>query len=147
VLAAAALSCAAALIHVSVAPAHFEEYWGFGSFFLTVAVLQLAWAEMIRRGDAGRGLLIAGAVGNIAVALIWALSRTVGLPLGPDSGQAEGIGLHDLLATLDELVIALLVGAVLLPALRRLEPVLVPGAWVLAAVSFVGAFLGGHGHN
>ena len=49
-LSAAILSCAAALIHAAVIPSHFEEYWGFGTFFVVIAVLQLAWAELIRRG-------------------------------------------------------------------------------------------------
>ena len=145
-LSAAILSCAAALIHAAVIPSHFEEYWGFGTFFVVVAVLQLAWAELIRRGDPDRRILLAGAFGNLAVALIWLVSRTAGLPLGPDAGQAEGVGFQDVLATLDEIGIALLVGAILLPGMRRPAGAVLVAAWILAALSVVGAFLGGHSH-
>jgi hypothetical protein len=142
-LPAAALSLTAALIHASVAPAHFAEYWAFGIFFAIIAALQLIWAELVRRG-ASPGILWAGAAANLAVALIWLASRTIGLPIGPDAGQAEGLGLHDLLATLDELGIAALV-AVGLAGRRTIPPPLAAAAWVLAAISFFGALVGNHG--
>jgi hypothetical protein len=145
-LSAAILSCAAALIHAAVIPSHFEEYWGFGTFFVVVAILQLAWAELVRRGDPDRRILILGAVGNLLVALIWLVSRTVGLPFGPGAGQAEGVGFQDVLATLDEIGIALLVAAILLPGMRRPSGAVLALAWTLAALSIVGAFLGGHTH-
>jgi hypothetical protein len=141
--AAAALSLTAALIHASVAPAHFAEYWAFGLFFLVVSALQLTWAELVRRGTSRRVLWI-GAAGNLVVAVIWLVSRTAGLPDGPEAGQAEGVGLHDLLATVDELGIAALVAITV--AGRRAAPApLVAAAWAVAAISFVGAFLGDHG--
>jgi hypothetical protein len=144
--AAAALSVTAALIHFSVAPAHFGEYWGFGAFFAVVAVLQLGWAELVRRGTASERLLALGAAGNLAVAVVWLLSRSVGLPIGPDAGQAEGVGIHDALATLDEIGIALLVAVLLLARQPRVpHPWLLGAAWALAGISFVGAFVGGHG--
>lgn len=145
VTAAAALSFSAALIHFSVAPAHFREYWGFGVFFVVVAALQLGWAELARRyGPDARPLLV-GLVGNLAVAALWLASRTVGLPVGPEAGQAEGLGLHDVLATLDELGIAALCALLLTSRGRRAAPewVAIP-ALALAAISFVGAFLGSH---
>jgi len=145
-LSAAILSCAAALIHAAVIPSHFEEYWGFGTFFVVVAILQLVWAELVRRGNPDRRILVAGAFGNLAVALIWLVSRTAGLPFGPGAGQAEGVGFQDVLATLDEIGIALLVGAILLPGMRRPSQAILAGAWILAALSVVGAFLGGHSH-
>ena len=37
VYAAAALSLAAALVHLWVAPGHFELWWGYGAFFLAAA--------------------------------------------------------------------------------------------------------------
>ena len=143
--AAAALSFCAALIHASVAPAHFGEYWGFGVFFVVIGGLQLVWAELVRRGDADRRLLLLAVAGNLAVAVVWLISRTVGLPIGPQSGQAEGVGLHDVLATLDELTIALVVLVALAGdrAGASRGPVRAL-AWGLAVVSFVGAFLGSH---
>ncbi len=38
--AAAALSLVAALEHLWVVPQHFEEWWGYGAFFLASAVAQ-----------------------------------------------------------------------------------------------------------
>jgi hypothetical protein len=35
---AAALSLLAAAIHLWVAPEHFEEWWGYGAFFVVLAV-------------------------------------------------------------------------------------------------------------
>jgi hypothetical protein len=144
--AAAALSFTAALIHASVAPAHFTEYWGFGLFFVVVAALQLIWAGMAGFGYAERRFLVLGAIGNLAVALVWLASRTVGIPIGPGAGQAEGLGLHDAVASLDELAIAALVDSVLLSTKGRgARSWLLDAAWALAGISFVGAFLGGHG--
>jgi hypothetical protein len=142
-LPAAGLSFTAALIHATVAPAHFAEYWAFGIFFAVIAALQLIWAELARRGASPR-ILWAGAAANLAVALIWLASRTIGLPIGPDAGQAEGLGLHDLLATLDELGIATLV-AIGLAGRRTIPASLTTAAWVLAAISFFGALIGNHG--
>jgi hypothetical protein len=144
-LPAAALSFTAVLIHASVAPAHFREYWGFGIFFVVVGALQLGWAELVRRGAADRRLLVLGAVGNLAVAVVWLISRTVGLPVGPEIGQAEGVGLHDVLATADEIVLALIVGLCLAGSRARgVRELLGKAGWALAGVSFVGAFLGNH---
>jgi hypothetical protein len=37
--AAVALSLLAALIHLRVIPEHFEEWWGYGTFFLVCAIV------------------------------------------------------------------------------------------------------------
>ena len=104
--------------------------------------LQLAWAEAVRRRPGDRRLLAAGAAGNLAVAGVWAMSRVVGVPVGPERFEAEPVGLKDVLATLDELAIAALVALLLL---RRGEsPAVVACAWVLVVVSVLAAFLGGH---
>jgi hypothetical protein len=50
--------------------------------------------------------LIAGAVGNAAVVGVWVLSRTVGLPVGPDAGTPEAVGGLDGLGTVFEVLIA-----------------------------------------
>lgn len=46
-LAVAVASAGAATIHFAVIAQHLEEYWLFGSFFVGVAVLQLAWALLV----------------------------------------------------------------------------------------------------
>ena len=124
-----------------IAP-HFREYWLFGLLFAIVAPLQLAWAELVRRRPDDRRLLIAGAIGNLGVAAVWVASRTTGLPIGPHPGEPEPVGIKDLLASYDELLLAVVV-AVLLT--RSAATWLVPIAWTLAGVSIVSAFVpGGH---
>ena len=75
-----------------------------GLFFVLVATLQLAWGAAILVGGSKR-LYAGGAVGNALVLGIWALSRTTGLPFGPDPGIPEPIGLMDGLATVYEAVV------------------------------------------
>ena len=131
----------AGLIHASVTVAHVREYWLFGLLFAIVAPSQVVWAALVQRRPADRRLLIAGAVANVAVAAVWLVSRTTGLPIGPHAGTPEAVGVKDVLATADELGLALVVAA----ALVRLDP---PGlgalAWTLAGASALGALLPGH---
>ena len=96
----------------------------------------------MRRHPDHRRLLVAGAAGNSALAIVWVLSRTTGLPIGPHPGEPEPVGIKDMLATYDELLLAIVV-AVLLT--RTAAAWLVPIAWTLAGVSIVSAFVpGGH---
>lgn len=133
------------MIHGSVIASHFREYWLFGLFFLLVTPLQIAWAEGVRREPTDRRLLAWGAWGNLAVVLIWLVSRLVGLPFGPQPFQPEAISAKDLLATYDEIAIVVLVATLLLRGGSRPAPQwCVAGAWVLVAISAVAAFIGGH---
>lgn len=105
---AAVLSGAAAAAHLSVARLHFDEYWLFGVGFIVSGVLQLGWAIVIWRRGGDRRLLVAGLVLQLGIALVWVVSRTVGLPYGPHAGRAESVGALDAQCTLDELLIVLL---------------------------------------
>jgi hypothetical protein len=42
---------------------------------------------------------------NVPIVLLWVWSRTLGLPFGPEAGEAEAIGIADALCTLTEIVI------------------------------------------
>jgi hypothetical protein len=53
-----------------------------------------------------RGVLLAGAIVNLGVAAAWALSRTLGMPVGPEPWTPEAVGVADVTATLFELAIA-----------------------------------------
>ena len=142
----AALSFGAALIHASVIAIHFREYWLFGVLFAITAVGQFIWAGLVWTRPASPRLLAAGAVANLAVAIVWLASRTAGLPIGPDQGEREAVGIHDVLATTDELALAGLVAwALLAPARTEAAGGALAIAWTLAAASVVAAFLGGHG--
>ena len=146
--AAAALTFGAALVHGSVMATHFREWFLFGLFFAIVTPLQLAWsAAVVRRAGPLRTVLVAGAVASVGIVVLWLVTRTVGLPFGPDIGQAEKIGVKDVLASLDELGTAALVWIALRPGEpgRRVTAAAEVGAWGLVSISLVGALLGG-GH-
>ena len=93
---AAVATAAAAGAHFAVAPEHFHEWWGFGTFFVVVGVAQLAWAASPSNAAIGIG-------GNTALVVLWALSRTTGLPFGPGAGTPEAIGPVDLASVLFQL--------------------------------------------
>jgi MFS family permease len=119
VCAAAALSLVAGLVHLWVAPEHFEEWWGYGAFFLVGAAAQLLYAPLVLRWPT-RAVLIAGIAGNLAIVALYLLTRTVGIPLlGPEAGVVEGIGFADVCATTSELGIGVALGAALL---RQIAP-------------------------
>ena len=45
--AAAALSLLAGLIHLWVTPEHFEEWWGYGDFFLVAGAAQILYVPIV----------------------------------------------------------------------------------------------------
>ncbi len=95
----------AALIHVMAASHHFSEWWLFGTGFVVMAVVQAACAIEFER-SASRAPRAAGRTGRQrADRLLWVWSRTLGLPIGPESGEAEAVGVADTLCTVTELVI------------------------------------------
>jgi hypothetical protein len=54
-------------------------------------------------------------VASLAVVAVWVISRTVGLPVGPWAGRPEPFGIADITASVDELVLAGLIFAMLRP--------------------------------
>jgi hypothetical protein len=94
----AALSAGAGAIHFAVAGGHFDVGWWHGFFFAVVAWLQLSWAAAIVVRPT-RPLLAAGVIINTGVIITWAMSRTVGVPIGPDAWTSEPVSLADGLAT------------------------------------------------
>ena len=128
---AAALSLLAAAIHLSVTPVHLEEWWGYGAFFAVLAVAQGTYGlGLLRRPS--RAFLLLGAAGNLAVAILWLVTRTTGIPLlGPHAGEVEGVGVPDLACALAEVGIAAGLGALAmrgLPTEGRIQVVVVAAA-------------------
>jgi len=101
--AAAGLSVVAGLLHLAVMPEHFEEWLGYGLFFLAVALAQLAYPVPLLRRPSSRAVLVAGIVGNALIIGLWAVTRTIGVPLGPEAGEVEAVGLVDSVSKLVEL--------------------------------------------
>jgi hypothetical protein len=145
---AAAVSVSSAVIHVSASVHHFSEYWLFGTLFLVAAAAEIAWSARVWRHDSP-ALLVAGAVLQLGVVAVWVWSRTMGLPIGPDAGEAERIGALDVQSTVDELLTVLLV-ALLLPRLSLgRSRALVTAVEVLAILALPASFLiagSGAGH-
>jgi hypothetical protein len=147
---AAVLAIAAGLIHAVAAVGH-ADYPLFAGFFALLALAQCIWGALVHRG-AGRRLLVAGAWGSAAVALLWLVTRTVGLPFGPEAGGPESAGALDVLATVDELMVVAIVAA--LVRLPRLRPRVVSAAarvgpalgMTLAMLSLLSLTLGAHAH-
>jgi hypothetical protein len=112
---AAALSLAAAGMHLLVLEPHRQEWWAYGVFFLASAVGQTALAVVILRRTPP-WLVVTGIVGNLAIVVMYVLSRTNGVPLGPHAGRPEPAGLLDITCTAAEVgLIVVLLG--LLPTL------------------------------
>src|SRR5689334_16458020 len=78
----AILNLGAAAIHCAVVPQHLQEYLPFGIFFLLAAAAQLL-LTIVAPIRPGRRLFAIGAGGTAGMLLLWLVSRTAGLPLGP----------------------------------------------------------------
>lgn len=105
--AAAILSLGAAAIHFGVAPSHFAEHPAFLAAFVVMGVLQIGWAMALRERPT-RGVLLAGAALNAVIVILWLVTRTTGLPFGPDAGTPESVGVPDATATAFELIVVAL---------------------------------------
>ena len=58
-----------------------------------------------------RIVLLAGIAGNLAIVVLYLLTRTVGIPLfGPGAGEVEGVSFIGLCATTSEVGIAVALG-------------------------------------
>ena len=127
----AALSLLAAAIHLWVMREHLEEWWGYGAFFLVLAVAQGMYGIGLLRWPP-RPFLLLGVAGNLAVAILWLVTRTTGIPLlGPHAGEVEGVGVLDLACTLAEVGIVTGLGVLAmrdLPTEGRIQVVVVTAA-------------------
>jgi hypothetical protein len=138
----AALSVGAAAIHFAVTFEHFSEYSLYGVFFLILAWAQLLWpvvlialpflswapararparypAGWLRSGltpPAARRTAVwlwLGIVGNVGVLAVYFSSRSIGLPIGPDTTSVEAWGGLDLVCAIEEILLVVIAAAVL----------------------------------
>jgi hypothetical protein len=121
-----AISACAGVIHAKAMFDHATHYWLFGVFFGALTYAQVGWAAWIYRRSEDRRTWMPVAVGSLAVVAIWIVSRTVGLPFGPWAGRPEPLGLADVAASIDELVLTGLVVAMLRP-----------GRWIAARFAWL----------
>ena len=107
-------SLAAGVIHAVAVPEHLRESLLFGTFFVVIAAFQIGWGGMFQDGvDPGRRFLTTGVVVNAGLVVLWIVSRTVGVPVGPEPWMPEPKGALDVAATTLELVFV--AAALLLP--------------------------------
>lgn len=83
-------SVGAAVIHVALAPAHWNHWMPSGVFFASIAAFQFLWG-LLAWWRTNTLLLVAGVAANVASAALWVMSRTAGAPFGPSSGQPEAV--------------------------------------------------------
>jgi hypothetical protein len=149
-LALAGLAATAGVIHFVAMVEHLGIDWHVGLFFGLVGAGQLAAGQRIYRNAGSERLLKLVALGSVAVGLLWVVSRTVGVPFGPEAGKVSKVGVGDSLATLLEFTFAGLAGLIL----RRGEQSV---AWLssglgirltfaLLTLALMMAALGGHQH-
>ena len=140
---AIALSWTAGGVHVAACSWHLNEYLPFAVAFAVLAVVQLGWGALAYRRPS-RTVLLAGALLSVGTVGVWLLSRTTGLPLGPEPWQPEPWGLPDTVASADELT---LVALLLVAPLRRVaRGALVALGVVLILLSSMTLVSGGHVH-
>jgi hypothetical protein len=129
---AAALSLLATIIHLWVMPEHFEEWSGYGTFFVVVVLAQGLYASCLLRRRVAPSL---GVAGNLTIVILWLVTRTSGIPLlGPHAGDVEEVGALDLFCTLAEVCVVFGLGALAMKDLvteSRIQVVVVLGVSAL----------------
>lgn len=117
-LAVAGLTAVAAGVHAYVVPEHFEEWWLFGLFFAGVAFAQgVSAAAVLRRPTP---LLLAIGIALSAGLLgLWALSRTTGIPIGPEPWHTHPTELLDVVAGVAEVGVVVVAARMLRPSTGR----------------------------
>jgi hypothetical protein len=120
---AVVLSLYASLLHNWVLPEHYREWWGYGLFFFVCTAAQAFYAGAILFWPR-RPVYVLGILGTAAVLVLYAVTRTLGVPLvGPYSGHVEPVGFTDLLAAAVEVaLIAVLVCLVARPSASPPRP-------------------------
>jgi hypothetical protein len=102
----AVISLGAAAIHFAVMPEHVAEWWAFGAFFAALGWFQALWSIGYLAQPSERLAWVAIVI-NLATVLVWAWSRTLGLPIGPDPGVPEAIGAADVVASALEMLLVI----------------------------------------
>jgi hypothetical protein len=147
------LAAAAGLIHAKAFIDHAPHYWLYGVFFGVLAYAQVFWAWVVYRRPRERRWLMPAAVISLAVVALWIVTRSVGLPFGPWSGRPEPLAITDITASVNELLLAGLVIAIVHPAgrvaarLRWLDGAnCVRLGSMLMALSLLAVLVGNHSH-
>lgn len=91
-------------MHLAYWESHWDQWWGYGLFFVATGAGQaLLAAALVRRP--GRAVVLAASPTTWGIVDMYAMSRTVGVPVGPLAGVAERAGTIDLAVTALEIVV------------------------------------------
>jgi hypothetical protein len=120
--------------HGLVTQQHFQEWWGYGVFFLATAICLIGFGLALitdaidpryMPGDVNRArrlMYSVGAIGIMGILGLYVVTRTTGIPLGPGFGSVESVGVIDLLAKTTEVLAVIGLVALLIksrPGLAR----------------------------
>jgi hypothetical protein len=131
----ASAAAGAAAIHYAVVAEHFDEWWGFGLFFVSSAAAQLVWA-MVVVASRSRLVIWFGVVGNAAIVVLWIVTRAFGTLVGPEPTTPEPIAVADSVATAFEM--AIVVGGTWLAWSVRMRRALSSRlAWLVSGAALV----------
>jgi hypothetical protein len=112
------LSLAAGVIHFAVIPEHLEEFVPYAVLFAALAWYQVIWPFTYVWYRAAWVTWLTVTV-NVGAVVVWAWSRTIGLPFGPEPGEVEAVGPLDVTASAMELVLATLLVVLMRPPAGR----------------------------
>lgn len=110
----------AGTVHIAVMPSHYAEATSYGVFFLLAGTAQLTLAGILLARP-GPAVVAAGLLGNAGLIALWALTRTLGVPLGPHAGRVEPVGALDALCVAAEASVVVM--ALLWLRARRRTPI------------------------
>ena len=125
--ASATLSLLAAALHAGLVDDHLDEWWGYGLFFILASLAQGVYGLVLfalpgrpTRWDPAHWrtfrlrLYATGVLGNGLVLVLYAVTRTVGIPLfGPAAGEVEPVDALGLATKAVELLTILLLAILL----------------------------------
>lgn len=140
----AVLLATAGGLHIAALPSHLLLSLDVAAFFVAAGVGQLLAAGLVALRPS-RGVVAAVIIGNLIILAVWTISRSVGMPFGPDGNEPEAISALDALATLLEVIVvagALLVVRRVSPQTRRPMKL---NSGVLATLTLVWVVVGGLG--
>lgn len=125
-----------AVIHLAVVPEHLAEWPLSAVFFVLLSVAEVGAARLVFRR---RSTVVVVAIGLLSVLplLLWGVTRTRGLPFGPEPRAAEAVGLADLAACSLEVVTLAACLLAVCGAARLRRPTVGPYAFALGLTTVV----------
>jgi hypothetical protein len=151
----AALSLGAGVIHLVMVPSHASEWLPEGIGFAVAGWAQIGLALLLLVRPS-RGALRATCLLNLVLVGLWIVSRTVGLPVGPEAGVAHAASFVDLTCVALEVALVLAAGVLLVrptagaglgdPARVMLSAIPI-GILLVATAAIASPSAADHGHS